>query len=161
MEQYCAFCHKNSTVRTIHGLFRHPRECIQMVLQLSWARMDIKLYSSYGEIIAGDRKANKNVLSVERTETARNRSLQKGTSTSLCSWHDGAMTEARKGDFVSSTSLDHLGSFEPHLAWPCKFANVEGWVKYTYPVQGKVCQKWCDTKDVFCFCALMQYFIFI
>lgn len=120
-----------------------------MVLLSASSRMDIQLYNIYGYIVTGDHHTKKTFFSIELNAVVRNRSLQTGTSSTFLASLLGAMKAVRLGESVSITLTDHIGNFEPHVAWRYKVMNVGGSAESTYSVQGKVDQQWCVTENVF------------
>lgn len=79
IEHHSTFRHKNTTVRTMDGLLRHPCECICMLLSSVWAWIDIQLYNIHRKRLNGEHHTKKTMLSIERAAVIRNRSFQTGT----------------------------------------------------------------------------------
>ena len=149
MEHPCTLRLNQASVRAVDGSYRHPRECIRLVLPSAWARLDMQLHNVFSDIITGDHHTNENLLSIERTAAIRNRRILTGTASTFWASHDGEMTAARPGDSVSFLSTDHLGNFNPIKGWPCARSSTQVSHQSTYLVQGKVGEQWCVGKNGF------------
>lgn len=146
MDHQCTLRLRQATVRAIDGIYRHPRTFIRLVLPSAWPRFDMQLHNVYSEMITGDHHTNTNLLSTERPAVIKNRSLLTGTATTFWALHDGEMTAARPGDFVSFAFTDHLENFNLVKGWPCEMSNTQVSHQSTYFLQRMVDQQWCVGK---------------
>ena len=89
MDHQCTLWLSHAKIRTIDGSYRHPKECICLVLPSAWARLDMQLHNVYSDIITGDHHTNENLLSIERTAVIRNRRILTGTATTFWASHEG------------------------------------------------------------------------
>ena len=90
-----------STVETAAGEKQDVRECVKVVPVSSWAKFDISLHPTYGDIIDGDHHNNGHDLSIERSAIVHDREHFIGSSSSFWALHEGNIVNVDPGTIVN------------------------------------------------------------